>query len=207
MILREGEVLGFPTDTPVYNADGNSVTNQHGEALHRLGVELVRASSDDVTLQASVNTPGRVLALAEAGGVLYSVAPSHRDTDGITALLHRLQVTQQGATVERSLDLGAGFRDAFSSGPTIHFLFGPEAACYRATPERESEFFSVDTEAFARGASLTLPWEGWSFDRTRGPASAGSAVLSGGPAGYRGRAEIDLSGAKPKVARYYTVAP
>jgi hypothetical protein len=135
------------------------------------------------------------------------VAPSHLDADNITALLHRLQVTQQGATIERSLDLGAGFRDAFRSGPSIHFLFGPEAACYRASPERESQFFSVDIESFTRGASLTLPWENWSFDRAGGPASAPSAVLSGGPAGYRGRAELDLSGAEPEVARYYTVAP
>ena len=204
-ILQAGEVLGFPTDAPVYNSQGNSVTNEHDEALHRLGVELVRVGEGGVTFEASINTPGRVVALADEGATIYSLAPSHLDADHITALLHRLKVIGSGATIQRTLDLGVGFRDAFASGPSIHLLFGPEASCSGASAERESTFFSVDVEAFARGPNLILPWDSWSFNRS-GKASATAVLLNGGPAGYRGRAEIDVSGAQPEVAQYFTVA-
>jgi hypothetical protein len=206
-ILRAGNVLGFPTDAPVYNAEGNSATNEHDEALHRFGVELVRAGEGAVTLEASINTPGRVVALADEGATVYSLAPSHLDADHITALLQRLKVTDNGATIQRTLDLGVGFRDAFASRASIHFVFGPEAYCNGASAQRESTFFSVNVETFARGRDLTLPWDSWSFNRSAERSATPSVLLNGGPAGFRGRAEIDVSGAEPEVARYFTIAP
>ncbi len=207
-VVESDTSIGFPTDQPVYNAQGNSVSNAYGESLHRFGVELVDVDAQGaLTPRASVSTPGRVVALS--GSYLYAVAPSHQDAEHIAALLHRLRVEKGGALIEQTLDLGTGFRDAIAAGNYAYFLLGPETYCYSAAAERTTELVGVDLEALslARGGSLTLPWDSWSFDRSAGAHEASSIMLSGGPAGYRGRAEIAVSSGQPVVASYFMVAP
>jgi hypothetical protein len=202
-VLRAGDVLGFPTKDPEYNDDGNSVTDTNGQALIRYGLELVRIGEGQLQVGASVSTPGRPVALTSDASRLFSVEPRMVDSKHIVAVLHRSDLRGNGAYIEQSAELGPGYRDGLEQDGRAYFLTGPEDYC---APDPTSELFYVDLARpdLTMSQRAPLPFGNWGLVRSA-PAKPDILLLNGGPLGYRGRAEVDVSTDQLAVARYYSV--
>jgi hypothetical protein len=202
-VLRAGDVLGFPTKDPVYNGEGNSIADANGQSLIRFGLELVRVGGGQLQVGSSISTPGRAVALTSDGSRLFSVEPRIIDSEHIIALLHRSELRGGGAYIEQSLELGPGYRDGLQQAGRAYFLTGPEDYC---APAPSSELFYVDTARpdLATSQRVTLPFGNWGLVRSL-PTKPGTLLLNGGPLGFRGRAEVDVSSDQLLVGRYYSV--
>ena len=205
-VLVSGSNLGFQSTEYLYDENGNSINNERGDNLVRQWLHLVSVPPDTpAEWVQSVNIPGFAIALRDQGNTVFSVAPEYVDDTRIRAVLRRLEIRDGGAYVDETLSLGEGYRDGIAIGGRGTFIRGPEDPC---AEDPTTEVFSVRLGGgdLSAGPALELPGGNWSFARVDWPWDAGTVLLRGGPADYRGRLSLDVSdsGAAPTIIRYTT---
>lgn len=195
--------IALARQADVYNDEGNSVPNEHGDPIVRFFLDRV-VLNDDGSLEASppVNTPGRPVALD--GDAVYCLEPRYVG-DEITVQLHRATLRGAGAFIDASVDLGTGFLGTVTQGANLWVLRGIGDPCQ---PDAHAALFGVPLAATGeldKGKALDLPGGFWGFS---GNVSSDEDTLfvRGGPHPL-GWLVVDVSDpGKPEVKRYTTTA-
>ena len=199
--LVHGDDLGLAREEQVYDAHGNSVSNEHGDAVVRFWLERI-VLDDDGSLQAlpSVSTPG--LPVAWLGEHVFTLEPRYTGDGAVLVRAHRARLEDDGAYIEDSTDIGEGFLDARAVGDRLFVVRAPADPC---APDPRVDLFALAlaTDALAAGEALELPGRGWSFPYGPALSAQGELMLRGGPSGYAGFALVDIADpAMPRVVRY-----
>jgi hypothetical protein len=203
-VLRRGELLGFATRDPVYDEEGNSVSDASGQNRVRFGLELVQSGGAELVHESSLSTPGQVVAMSSDGASLLSVEPRAIDSEHIIGLLHRSALRGAGVYIEQTVEIGEGYRDGLEHGDRAFFVTGTTDYC---APDPTSDVFYADltSPTLATSERLTLPFGNWGLERSAETSSPNTLILTGGPLGYRGRADVAVDAAALSVSRYYSV--
>ena len=188
----------------VYNDEGNSISNQHGDDIVRFFLDRV-VLNDDGSLEAlpPVNTPGRPVALH--GDTVYCLEPRYTGND-IAVQLHRANLREQYAFIDASLDLGTGFLGTVTQGDHLWVLRGLGDPCQTSA---HAALFAVPLASegkLAKGNALDLPGGFWNLPSD---ASTDQDVLfvRGGPQ-PGGWLSVDVTDpSNPEVLRYTTLPP
>ncbi len=205
-----GGVWGYPVETPVYNAQGNSVVDAHGNALSRWYVQLIETSGGGVSFGEQVNLPGAPVGLVPGAGAVEPVAltlePAYRSNGDQYMQLHQTRIEAGYAFIEQSLDVGRHVAGAQASEGLIALLRAPEEFCSEGA-NYELVVADLRSEEPRLSAPLVLggpPDYGWglsAYDRASEPA--GVIFIVGGPA-PGGRLVVDISSDPPSIIRYET---
>jgi hypothetical protein len=205
-LLRSADGFAFAREEPIYNEEGNSVLNEHEDAIVRFYLDRV-AIGEDGGLRAlpSVNTPGRPVAWD--GEHVYTVEPTYDEDGDVVVRALRSQLRDDAAHIEESVAIGPGFLDARAVGDQLAVLRGPADPC---TPDARTALFTISLQpgAMKKSKAIDLPTRIWSFPY--GPATGGEDLLlvRGGPLFGQAHLEVDISDpAQPQVVRYTTASP
>jgi hypothetical protein len=210
----QGRVWGYAVDDHVYDSNGNSVTDGHGQSLHRWFVQLVDQQSASPSFGARVNVPGEAVLLAAgdlAGGnttggpvdhTVFTVEPRSSEQGEQSVWLHRSRVTDSFARIDQSLELGPDVIAARGVGQHIAVLSGPADYCAEGATYRLQVVDARDA-TLSRSTALELPSAsafGWSLSASQ-PLD-GKVQLGGGPAPGGGTLTVDITTDPPAVLRY-----
>jgi hypothetical protein len=203
IFLPSDQGIAFAREEPIYNAQGNSVLNEHEDAVVRFYLDRI-AIGEDGGLRAlpSVNTPGRPVAWD--GPNVYTVEPGYDERGQVFVRALRSELRNDAAHIEESVELGTGFQDARAVGDQLVVLRGPADRC---TPDGRTDLFTIALEpgAMKKGAALDLPTMAWGFPYGPATDSNDLLVVRGGPLLGQAHLEVDLSdAAHPSVVRYTT---
>jgi hypothetical protein len=206
-LLSSTGTLAFTRAEPVYNDEGNSIPDAHGDSIVRHFLDRV-VLHDDGTLEAlaPVSTPGLPIALRD--DAVFSIEPRRDDDEGssIEVVLHRAGLHGAGAFIESSVGLGTGFASAYVQGEHAYALRLLGDPC---EPGTDSELSAAALRAdgeLTLGDRLELPTVAWRF---AGPEAGDDDTLwlAGGPH-PDARLALDLADpARPSIRRYATPAP
>jgi hypothetical protein len=197
----------------MYDSNGNSVTDSHGQSLHRWSLQLLDQHGASPSFGPRVNVPGEPVLLAagdlaggnRAGGAadhtVFSVEARYDQRGEQSLWLHRLRVTDSAARIDQSLELGPQVIGVRGVGQQVAVLSAPTDYC---APAAKYQLQVVDTrEATLRtSTALELPADsafGWSLSASQ-PLD-GQLQLGGGPA-LGSRLTVDLTTDPPSVLRY-----
>jgi hypothetical protein len=189
----------------LYNDQGNSLTDANGDALERFW--LYRFLVDDegaIEILPAVNTPGRPFALYD--DQVWSAEPERRGADRI-AVVHRSRLVNDGAFIENSAEIGAGYLNPIQLGDRAFVIEGPADYCAATL---ESQVFEIDLrgEQIPTDSVLSLPLANWGFDLVQPDASTDTLYLRGGPLQYFGRLSLDVSQrGSPAIVQYESINP
>jgi hypothetical protein len=205
-----GSGWGYPVEAPVYNADGNSVVDAHGNALTRWYVQLIETSGGALSFGEQVNLPGAPVGLAPRAGALEPIAftlePAYRSSGEQYMQLHQTRIEAGHAFIEQSLDVGRHVAGAQASEGLIALLRAPEEFCAEgATYELVVADLRGDEPRLSAPLVLEGPpdyhWGLSTYDRAAEPA--GVLFIAGGPA-PGGQLVVDISSDPPSILRYET---
>ena len=199
--LAHGDDLGIVREEQLYDENGNGVSNEHGDAIVRFWLErIVAGDGGSLDVPPSVSTPGRPVAWI--GEHVYALEPTYTRGGDVFVRAHRARLKDDGAFIEDSAEIGAGFLDARAVGDRLFVVRGPADPC---APDPSVDLFALalDSDVLAAGESLALPGRGWSFPYGAATSARGDLLLRGGPSGYAGLALVDIGEPDmPRVVRY-----
>lgn len=201
-VLDGGSVMGLTREEPIYDANGEGVSDENGQALYRFFVELLKIEPDGTPrFVDSVNTPGLPIALGEGGGEVFTVEPRWVSQKRIDALLHRSEIRDGGAYITETLNLGENFRQARAAWGQLVVLSGSRGC----DPDPVTDVSLLDPSK-QLDASLDLELDGndWSFATFDWPWPRDTVTLSGGPLSSRGRLVLGVEGGEISVERYFS---
>ena len=196
--------FALPREEPQYNADGNSIYNEHEDAIVRFYLDRVLIGQDGgLRALPSVNTPGRPVAWD--GDNVYSVEPDYDSRGRVFVRARRSELRADGAHIAESVEIGPGFLDARSVGDQMVVLRGPADPC--AADARTALFtIALDPGRMEKSDVIDLPTRAWGFQYGPTVDSDGLLIVRGGTIGSA-HLEVDLADrVQPSLVRY-TTAP
>jgi len=204
-LLPSDDGFAFAREEPVYNAEGNSVHNEHEDEIVRFYLDRI-AIGEDGGLRAlpSVNTPGRPVAWD--GEHVYTVEPTYDEDGALVVRAVRSELRQDAAHIEESVAIGPGFLDARAAGQQLAVLRGPADPC---AEDARTDLFTIALEpgAMKKSEAIDLPTRLWSFPYGPAIGADDALLVRGGPLFSRAHLEVDISDpAQPKVVRYTTAS-
>ncbi|MEO8185368.1 MAG: hypothetical protein ABI895_41700 [Deltaproteobacteria bacterium] len=210
----QGRVWGYAVDDYVFDSNGNSVTDSHGQSLHRWFVQLVDQRSASPSFGPRVNVPGEAVLLAPgdlAGGntvgalvdhTVFTVEPRYDEQGEQSMWLHRVRVTDSSARIDQSLELGPDVIDARGVGQHIAVLSGPVDYCVDGAMYR-LQVVAAEDALLHPSVALELPaGSGFGWSVLPNQTQNGVLQLGGGPALGGGTLTVDLTTDPPSVLRY-----
>ncbi len=203
-----GRLWDYAVDEPVYGADGNTVYDPAGHALHRWYLQLVEQRGAQPSFGARVSLPGQAVLVGPgtlAGGsaehTAFALQPRFDSQDRQSLWLERLRIEAGAAEVDGSLELGLSALDARGVGPWIAVLSGPADYC-GGDATYELRVIDSRSSTLRLSAPLALPalGSGWQFGANQ--SGNDSVQLQGGPAWAGGTLTVDLTSDPPLVLGY-----
>jgi hypothetical protein len=197
--------FAFAREEPVYNAEGNSMLNEHEDAIVRFYLDRV-AIGEDGGLRAlpSVNTPGRPVAWD--GRHVYTVEPTYDEDGAVIVRAVRSELRDDAAHIEEHVVIGPGFLDARAVGDQLAVLRGPADPC---AEDGRTDLFMIALEpgAMKKSKAIDLPTRFWSFPYGSATDIEDLLLVRGGPLFGHAHLDVDISDpAQPKVVRYTTAS-
>ncbi len=204
-LLSSEGTLALTRAQPVYGDDGNSIRDEHGDALVRYSLDRVVLHDDgSLTPLPSVSTPGLPIALRD--DEVFCLEPRHDgEADAIGVVLHRAGLHGAGAFIESTVELGTGFIGAYVQGEHAYALRYSGDPCVAGTSTELSAIALATSGELERADGLELPGVFWRFAPAHA-AARDTLWLAGGPHPDALLA-LDLENpAQPVIRRYMTPA-
>jgi hypothetical protein len=205
----DGRVWGYAVDEPVYDASGSSVSDGHGQSLHRWYLQLVNDGAGEPSFEPRISVPGQPVLLGPgelAGGAAehtaFTLEPRYAASGEQSLWLHRLRVSDGSAHIDQSLELGPGVLQARGVGERIAVLNGPVDYCAEDA-EYRLQVLDASDGTLRLSSDLPLPASagyGWGISPQQ--ALDGTLHLTGGPALGGGTLTVDLGSDPPRLLSY-----
>jgi hypothetical protein len=211
------DVFAYPSVEQLYDANGNTLLNEHGHPIERHYVQFFEASAEALGFGNTVSVLGHALLLGpaawagddEAEHSVFTLSGAYdetgADSDPFEELL-RLSIRDGGAYVTERLALPRRAYDAVGRGSRIVLLGAPLDYCADGA-QFELMLVDASAEELSLSEPLMLDYDGWAWhiaDWAPQPEDKDTLHLFGGPAQNNGRAVVDVSGDVPEVVAYET---